>query len=384
LKYEKGSIISVFSPGGNKTTDVLLKHEIPIGDSITVPDPYRSILAMQVNQRWYYGFDNQLNCDDPDYPAYGISRGGSNPTKWKKGVSIVHNPLGPDSTKLHIHLRIGNVERIKISNDGKTLFYSNGYSIRKIDRFDTLRTLKEGENASANWTFYTSGTVTNILGHPHRKHEYFITVGESNPNVFHFVYVGAGNIQPKSIKGNLPTGRYSVNDLIIDIKNSKKAYIATSIGLFKTEDIYSGSVNWERIHLPKFNITSISQQTIPGTEEYESIYIGTEGGGIWSNGIYVGKIEYEWTKTSAQAINNLTVFPNPASRFISLDLSNIPTKGRLQVYNIQGKLVKTWSVVAGSKFENKLDISSFKPGPYFMVLDADGIRKFGKFIKNSE
>lgn len=69
---------------------------------------------------------------------------------------------------------------------------------------------------------------------------------------------------------------------------------------------------------------------------------------------------------------NFSVYPNPASNFVTLSL----VEGQIKIYNAQGQLV-TLSVVEG---QNKtIDISSLSSGIYYLQFqsnDGVGVKKF--------
>ena len=86
----------------------------------------------------------------------------------------------------------------------------------------------------------------------------------------------------------------------------------------------------------------------------------------------------------AGAVNkNVTVFPNPASDLLTVNLNGLNGKQLLiNVYNVVGEKVSSEKMQTGSPVYFKyLDLSSLKAGIYFVEV-TDGNSKFtNKFIK---
>jgi len=75
---------------------------------------------------------------------------------------------------------------------------------------------------------------------------------------------------------------------------------------------------------------------------------------------------------------NLIVWPNPAQ-----DVLNIETDSpmeRIAVYNQLGGIVSSYELVVGSKLE-QLDVSRFKRGLYFLVVETEKGVETRKFVK---
>jgi len=73
--------------------------------------------------------------------------------------------------------------------------------------------------------------------------------------------------------------------------------------------------------------------------------------------------------------NNLSIYPNPASDFITIKLNN-SDKEKIQIYDIMGRLVKEVSI----SNNQKLDISKLSSGVYFVRLNNNKSSTH-KFIK---
>lgn len=74
----------------------------------------------------------------------------------------------------------------------------------------------------------------------------------------------------------------------------------------------------------------------------------------------------------------LSVYPNPASDNITIDLNNLQhTNAIISIYDVTGKVVRTYSVA-----ENKLSINrdGLQGGLYFVTVDADKRRYTSKLV----
>lgn len=77
---------------------------------------------------------------------------------------------------------------------------------------------------------------------------------------------------------------------------------------------------------------------------------------------------------------NISVFPNPANDFITIDLGNYTEKAEISIYDISGKIVLNKTITEENA---KLDISNIPNGMYLIKI-SDGINTFnGKFNKVS-
>ena len=76
---------------------------------------------------------------------------------------------------------------------------------------------------------------------------------------------------------------------------------------------------------------------------------------------------------------NISVYPNPSSSTLNIDLANTPNKSLIfKIYNINGKEVLNYSLIG---LANKIDISNIKSGIYsYTILDNISIIKKSKLI----
>lgn len=88
----------------------------------------------------------------------------------------------------------------------------------------------------------------------------------------------------------------------------------------------------------------------------------------------LGAYEYQSLSTGVKevATNNVVVSPNPASNFITVNAAE--KINTIQIYSITGELVNNYN-------NQRIDVSEFTAGVYFMVVQGTNLNKTIKFIK---
>jgi len=76
--------------------------------------------------------------------------------------------------------------------------------------------------------------------------------------------------------------------------------------------------------------------------------------------------------------NTISVYPNPASSKLFVDLTNIKSNGRIQIYDMSGKQIMEQYIISGI---NELNVANLAQGAYSIrILSNDNVI-MGKFIK---
>lgn len=75
---------------------------------------------------------------------------------------------------------------------------------------------------------------------------------------------------------------------------------------------------------------------------------------------------------------NLTVYPNPASTQITIEICALPTQSQLSISNLNGQQLITRQITSP---KTQVDISSLPSGVYFVRLTSDKTVATGKIIK---
>jgi PKD repeat protein len=79
-------------------------------------------------------------------------------------------------------------------------------------------------------------------------------------------------------------------------------------------------------------------------------------------------------------LNAIVLYPNPANNQISLDLSSVENNIRIRIMDVSGRVVMDQLNQNPGSVQN-FEITSFKSGLYFMVLDDGNTQEIKKFIK---
>ncbi|MEZ5026370.1 MAG: T9SS type A sorting domain-containing protein [Chitinophagales bacterium] len=79
----------------------------------------------------------------------------------------------------------------------------------------------------------------------------------------------------------------------------------------------------------------------------------------------------------------LTIFPNPATNTISVDLNKywINKQATLSIYNVEGKLVNSQTITSNHAQQIPIDISSLAEGSYILGIENEQQNSVGTFVK---
>ncbi len=90
-----------------------------------------------------------------------------------------------------------------------------------------------------------------------------------------------------------------------------------------------------------------------------------------TNNIYLAKTGMGTGIASPTASNQVSLYPNPTSGHITLEMSDLNEEATIRIFDISGKLMAEEMMSTSSK---QLDVSTLQAGTYFLqVEDADGI-----------
>jgi hypothetical protein len=80
-------------------------------------------------------------------------------------------------------------------------------------------------------------------------------------------------------------------------------------------------------------------------------------------------VESDASNKTENETGHFSIYPNPASDFINVDLSDINKEiKQVAIYNLQGKMVLINSAFIPGE---KIDISSLSPGMYMVKIDLE-------------
>ena len=208
-----------------------------------------------------------------------------------------------------------------------------------------------------------------------------------------------------SKQGNLP--KMPVYASVIEMSNSNTAIIGTEKGVFVTNNLSSGSPEWnfESGYMGKVPVFDIRQQTVaqpsvtlklingpdttyrvyPGATNYGSLYAATYGRGIVRSDDYrlpVGIDEFFADNLNSTSLP-LKVFPNPVRSTVYFEFeTNKPATAGVYIYNQAGMQVAAEKVsLNNGKNKIGINISNLSTGSYIIkVIKGTEIRT-QKFVK---
>lgn len=280
------------------------------------------------------------------------------------------------------------IERISTTSDGNHMFFSIGGSLYRTDNLcvdtvpDTEQYLDVAESDGLNLVVSTLDinsssfqyTITDIAVDPNNNNHIVVTVGGYNNSNHVFKSTNAMSANPTftSIQGDLP--KMPVYSAVIDVHNPSNIIIGTEFGVWSTTN---GS-NWilEDDGLPIVPCHMLRQQYLPGVNK-GVVYVGTHGRGIFKSSNTSSIIDF--AENEGQSLEKLTIFPNPAQSYISFDMPVDVNKFNIKVIDLMGKEVINESLTN----QTQLDISSLEIGNYIAIVEFDGKKQVGKFLKTN-
>ncbi|MBS2211264.1 T9SS type A sorting domain-containing protein, partial [Carboxylicivirga mesophila] len=120
---------------------------------------------------------------------------------------------------------------------------------------------------------------------------------------------------------------------------------------------------------------AISQSyTVTKTGNYSVIITNGTCGSVTSEPVNV-------TVTAIGRLNNrpVTIYPNPASSFVNVELGAVEGRVVISLINSNGSVVDNYETAESVM---KMDISGLSPGVYILNIQATGFNHTIKFIKN--
>lgn len=87
------------------------------------------------------------------------------------------------------------------------------------------------------------------------------------------------------------------------------------------------------------------------------------------------------TCNSIQPIVEVSVFPNPASEFVTLSMNgNVTDELRADIMNLSGQVVSTSFIAKGSSREQRLSLDGFEKGIYIVKVSGGSLNQSSKLV----
>ncbi len=312
------------------------------------------------------------------------------------GTGVV-NPLNAPGT---------GVKAFEFSPDGNTLWYSDWLgSMWRVTDLKNCYSEEDAADLPISQVITNAGSlITSIAVDPNDDNHVVITIGG-------YGSLSGGKVR-ETFNANAATPTWtsiweftgefaSLEKMpcfssIINVEDpsGNTIVIGTEFGVYATDDGGSTWTHCDQVadqsvgklsYVPVFDLRqqTISNKRFMTTSNYGSIYAGTHGRGIFRSDDFYNSVE-EFNPTNA-ASNSLKIYPNPASvdAYLELNLSSAVNSAKIDVYDINGKLVRTINkgYMGSGKHQVSIGAEELPAGNYIVTLTAGVTSGVGKFVK---
>jgi hypothetical protein len=315
----------------------------------------------------------------------------------------------PDAFSIPLTSPFGqSVQYMKWSDSGDNLYFSD--DINNVFRLSNLSKLRDSVHsdldlpsgaANPQCPFTCTrlgsfnGVVTSIDVDPSNPDNLIVAVSGYTSGT-HIYTCNNATTAPSSgalsnfnsVQGNLPP--MPVYSCSYDKYNLKHALVGTDFGVYSTDDVTSGSVNWTSqgstfAHVPTLQIHQSRWNPWNGCMNAGVFYFATHGRGAWKSEVsYVptGIHEHSFGGLSPEA-PVIGIYPNPMSELghVTFTLSQSGTV-KLHVYNLKGQLMKDLILQHVQEGANTVDLdcSDLSAGTYLLSFESGMQRGVSRFV----
>lgn len=227
----------------------------------------------------------------------------------------------------------------------------------------------QGVTINGNLPF---GSFTSLAIHPTDSLTMWVTYSGYTSGQKIFVTTnGGGNWV--NISANLPN--IPCNTVAFDNNNLEALYVGTDVGVYYRDNTMSSWLRYSE-DLPNVivNELDIHQAT-------QKLRAATYGRGIWEIDLYNPVVSGTAVDQSITYLNDLAVYPNPASDLLYFEFTDpsVSSEGIVELYDLSGKLLAKQLL---QEPINRLDISALPSGMlFYLVRQGEAVRR-GKVIIN--
>jgi hypothetical protein len=316
--------------------------------------------------------------------------------------------------------KIGNapgsgVKAYEFSKDGNTLYYSSwSGTLYRVTGFNQVWSVDDIPNLTTTTLISNAGgTITSIACDANNPDHVIITVGG-------YGSVAAGKVRESfnatsatptftNIWYNTsPLNKMPIFSSVIDVSDAtgNTIVVGTEYGIWATND---GGTTWTHssgvsngipsepsagasvgslAYVPVFDLRQQQKGISPymNPTNFGVIYAGTHGRGIFRSDDFFS-VNVAESNGAGQDDDNvsLSVYPNPttSTAFVNLNVTSTVNQAYVQVYNVNGQLVKNVNVGQLTPGTHKIDLGaeSLANGTYVVKTFAGNASGTAKFIK---
>ncbi|MFK8037237.1 MAG: T9SS type A sorting domain-containing protein [Crocinitomicaceae bacterium] len=280
-----------------------------------------------------------------------------------------YQAISGDLTKVALGTSIGSDSRHTITEIEQSEYNSN---LMMVGTSDGL--VWKGERNSGIWSF-TNVTasnlpdryVTGIQSSVHSQNFYVsysgYTLNDNSSYIYKTTDLGQNWVD---ISGDLPD--VGVNDICLAPETlDNNIFVAVDGGVYFTAN---GGVNWDYVGI---DLPAITARELKIDFENNKLICGTYSRSMYSYDISGLDFDFPLPVTvHEQTVNQVSVFPNPSSNFISIQYEKA---GSLRIYDLAGQLMmEHYLTEKGGEIINLKDLST---GTYIYKLNGAS----GKFVR---
>jgi photosystem II stability/assembly factor-like uncharacterized protein len=244
-----------------------------------------------------------------------------------------------------------------------------GTSLGDVYRLDNANSTSPDQVDLTSDVFPANGYVSCIAVDPFDPNKILVTF--ANYSITSIFYTEDGGSTWSDIGGNLEENLDGTGAgpaiLWAEQYADGTLFVGTTVGLFTTDQPDSNNTIWAlEAGIGNVVINHMDYRTYDG-----KMIVGTHG-----NGVYSTNLTPAFASTAESSVaHSVLVYPT-----ITTDMLNISAEKseRVEIYNLQGKLVMTKS--ATSDFTS-LEVSNLTSGTYLIVVYYDQTRIVKKFVK---
>lgn len=365
VNYSAGDSGIVFS----NTAKFPFYSQLPVGvnagDSLLVQDVVQSRLYIGVSDAVWMTKKLHDFSGAPEWWKIAVING----TAQTMSVSSCGNYLfvATSSGKLY---RISNLVAVKDSTTGDLEYPNSGIT----NPYCIVET---------KMIYDANRSITSIAVDPNDANNVLITLGQYGQSQYIRMSTNAldSAVTFSNKTGDLPHS--PAYGSVIEMNDPNTVILGTELGVFTTNNISAASPAWTEDNdgLGRVPVYTVKQQTwnYPYNNNWGMIYLGTHGRGAFKSAHYVGVEEID-SNDDAQKLN---VFPNPASERTSVEyFSDENCTGLINIYSVEGKLVKTQNIDIRNGYNKfEINISKLPEANYMIELRSNEFSVSGQLIK---
>ncbi|MDP5000903.1 MAG: T9SS type A sorting domain-containing protein, partial [Flavobacterium sp.] len=232
-------------------------------------------------------------------------------------------------------------------------------------------------NATATWTDITGpsfvGSISDVE-YGASNNEIFVTM--HNYNVVSIWYTKDGGATWLNKEGNfpdIPVKSIMRNPLKVDgIGFATEVIIGTELGVWYCNNFDSATPVWNQSYNGMSNVKVVD---LDMRNDY-TVYAATYGRGVFS-GMFTNTT---LSSSDFSQSNNIKIYPNPAKELINIAISNYLGDLKVEMFDINGRLVNTKSVDFSGNYS--IELNALTAGVYIVKLTGTNLNYSEKIVVN--